>query len=124
MRVMGVHSLTEQPIFFEYATPELAFLSLTNSPLLSKYIGKNVYNKSKKLCQAIYTINAPYSFTVKKFNIKNLFGNLPTFNEFISSVKVNDEIKKTGDLSELIGEISLLGSEKQVKIDLEKIHKS
>ncbi|MDR2830190.1 MAG: hypothetical protein LBB45_04010 [Methanobrevibacter sp.] len=116
--------MTKQPIFFEYSTPELAFLSLTNSPLLAKYIGKNIYNKSKTLCQAIYIINAPYDFIAKKINVKNLFGNLSTFKEFFSAIKVNDKVKQTNDFPELIGEISLVGPDKQVRADLATINKS
>ncbi|MDR2830188.1 MAG: hypothetical protein LBB45_04000 [Methanobrevibacter sp.] len=124
MRVAGLHSLTQQPIFFEYSTPELSFLSLTNSPLLTKYLNKNVYDKSKTLCQGVYKINAPYDFVAKKINVKKFVVNLPTFKEVVSYMEINDQTKKTIDLTSAIGEISLLGSEKQVKIDLEKIHKS
>jgi hypothetical protein len=124
MRVMGTHSLPQQPVFFDYSTPELAFLSLTNSPLLSKYLNKNVYDKSKKLCQILYIIHSPYNFVAGKINVKKFVENLPTFKELISSIKTNDHVKQSGDLFDAIGEISLLGSEKQVKIDFEKIRKS
>jgi hypothetical protein len=121
---MGAHFLTTQNIFFDYATPELAFLSLTNSPLLTKYIDKDVYDKSKISCQAVYIINAPYDFVAKKINVKKLFGKLPAFKEFISAVKVNDKVKKTNDFPESIGEVSLVGTEKQIKNDLATINKS
>jgi hypothetical protein len=121
---MGAHFLTEQNIFFNYTTPELAFLSLTNSPLLTKYISKDVYDKSKSSCQAVYIINAPYDFVAKKINVEKLFRELPTFKEFISAVKVNDKVKKTNDFPESIGEVSLVGTEKQVKNNLAIINKS
>ncbi|MDR2830197.1 MAG: hypothetical protein LBB45_04045 [Methanobrevibacter sp.] len=123
MRVMGSHCLPKQPVFFDYSTPELAFLSLSNSPLLAKYIGKDAYDKSKKLCQAIYCINAPYDFVVKKINVERCIKHLPTFSSFISNVKVNEKVKKTVNMIDTIGEIGLVGSERQVKKDLKELHK-
>ncbi|MDR2830203.1 MAG: hypothetical protein LBB45_04075 [Methanobrevibacter sp.] len=123
MRVMGSHCFPKQPIFFDYSTPELTFLSLSDSPLLAKYIGKNAYDKSKTLCQAIYCINAPYDFIVKKINVEKCIKHLPTFGSFISSVKINEKIKETVDMVTNIGEIGLAGSERQVKKDLKELHK-
>ncbi|MDR2829835.1 MAG: hypothetical protein LBB45_02165 [Methanobrevibacter sp.] len=124
MRVMGSHTLLKEPIFFDYSTPELAFLSLSNSPLLAKYLNKNVYDKSKTKCQAFYKINPPYDFVIKKINVEKIAKKLPTFKEFVSFKSVNDKVKKAIDMAGIIGAVDFVGPEKQVRADLEKLHKS
>jgi hypothetical protein len=120
---MGSHALVQEPISFGYTMPELAFLSLTNSPLLSRYLNKNAYEKARNLRQAIYFIEAPHDFVVKKDNVKKIIDKLASVKSFISYVKIGDKIKQSIDLDGVLGEIGLVGSEKQVAKDLSELQK-
>jgi biotin carboxylase len=107
-RTMGCHTNVLTPIFFNFSTPELAMLTFLNSPLLSKYAGKDVYNKSQKKVQSFFIINSKKEMTIKKLNIESWCKkNLKSFEGFVAEVKTGDHVKESDNLINIIGEVGL-----------------
>jgi len=125
LRNMGAHSVSTTPIFFNYSTPELCYLSLVDNSPLIKYF-KSKYSDSKKnRYSAIYLVNAPRTFTLKKENIINWAKkNLKTFNDYQPYYNIGDKIPEAISLFDgLVGEVGLYGPEKQVRADILKLEK-